>query len=137
MEARKNKKHKLTRRSGPIHKGKVCQGKCKERLTLKSFAKNPGWPDGLETMCRDCRASYQRDRKETKLKSDKRYRRSIGIVERAGTHRKMGWESRIEELLATGEIKPRRRRAALKRKDQMRLVCGRLCIVPPKKKKRQ
>ena len=127
MEAyQKNQKHKLTRRAGPNQKGKVCRGKCGERLTFKSFVANGYKPDGLKEHCKDCEKAYRQDRKETYKGSRERYRLLAG---NRRTFRTLGWTGRYKELLETGKVTPPGRKKALKNKAKLRLVCGQLRIV--------
>ena len=127
-----NKKHKLTRRAGANQRGKVCWGKCGERLTFKSFSKNRAKPDGLKEYCKDCANAYRRDRIEQVRVSGERYERTSKRRPQ-GRFRFYGWPGRLRELRETGQVTALGRGAALKLWATKRLVWGELRFVEKKR----
>ena len=132
-EYQKNRKHKKSRRAGPDQRGKQCYGKCKERLTFKSFGTNRTKPDGLKDYCRDCEDVYRQERKHILNKLLERYRILNGKYR---NYRTIGWEKRYAQLRATGKIVTAKQRKAKIDRENMRLVWGYLAVCKPRKKKR-
>lgn len=130
----KNKKHKLTRRAGPNQTGFKCHGACGERLTRKSFGAHSSESDGRRRICRDCGALYQQSLNYNKDLDFRRYRLLHGI--RHIKRRSCGWEGRLRQLREIGRVTPRGRGGALKRMENMRLVCGKLIVCKPRKRKK-
>lgn len=132
-EYQKNRKHKATRRAGPNQRGKQCWGKCKERLTFKSFGSNATKPDGLKDYCRDCEKIYRQVRNHINKGISERYRLITGQYR---NYRSTGWQNRYAELRATGKITDKRRDKARIDRVNLRLVCGELMVCKPRKKKK-